>query len=77
MLTIEVMKACLQLPAQVTCKACSSLNTRHCMLLPSLTAVEGKFCRTSAFAVPCATLKTMKSGFFKTCAKANVKVISE
>jgi hypothetical protein len=35
------------------------------------------FCRKSAFAVPCAQLKTLKEGFFKQCAAAGVKVISE
>jgi hypothetical protein len=43
----------------------------------SLLALAAAFCRTSAFAVPCSQLKTLKEGFFKQCAAANVKVISE
>jgi hypothetical protein len=31
------------------------------------------FCRTSAFAVPCSQLKTLKEGFFKQCAAANLR----
>jgi hypothetical protein len=40
-------------------------------------APAAAFCRTSAFAVPCAQLKTLKEGFFKQCAAAGVKVVSE
>jgi hypothetical protein len=43
----------------------------------SAPAAQQKFCRKSAFAVPCAQLKTLKESFFKTCPAAGVKVISE
>ncbi|WIA09172.1 hypothetical protein OEZ86_011758 [Tetradesmus obliquus] len=37
---------------------------------------DAAFCRTSAFAVPCAQLKTMKESFFKSCPDAKVQVTS-